>query len=344
MKLLYAVQATGNGHITRARAMLPALNAVGIDVDFLFSGRSKERLFDMQCFGDYQHAQGFTFITQEGRVKRWDTIHQAKLARFLADVKGLDLSGYDLLLNDFEPVSAWAAKRQKIPSLGLAHQYALRHSIPGTHQAFWLKTAIDLFTPLDRYLGVHWQSFGQTILPPLLSVDVIKRSNSATLTDNFILVYLPFESTSLVVAWLSSIKNCRFKVYADVEQVTQFGQVEVRPLCRESFPNDLRNCHGVICNTGFGLCSEALLLGKKLLTKPLEGQIEQFSNACILQQMARASVMKKLDSSAVLAWLDSESHAAVNYPDVAQMVANWLVSGRDIKAEILIRDAWQDVK
>lgn len=344
MKLLYAVQATGNGHITRARAMLPALNAAGIDVDFLFSGRSKERLFDMQCFGDYQHAEGFTFFTQEGRVKRWDTVRQAKLGRFMADVKGLDLSGYDLLLNDFEPVTAWAAKRQKIPSLGLAHQYALRHPIPGTHQAFWLKAAIDLFTPLDRYLGVHWQSFGQTILPPLLSVDVIKRSNSATLTDNFILVYLPFESTSLVVEWLSSIRNCRFKVYADVEQVTQFGQVEVRPFCRESFPNDLRDCHGVICNTGFGLCSEALLLGKKLLTKPLEGQIEQFSNACILQQMARASVMKKLDSNAVLEWLDTESHAAIHYPDVAQMVANWLVSGRDIKAEILIRDAWQDVK
>ena len=43
MRILYGVQGTGNGHITRARTMLPALQAAGIDVDFVFSGRPSER-------------------------------------------------------------------------------------------------------------------------------------------------------------------------------------------------------------------------------------------------------------------------------------------------------------
>lgn len=344
MKILYAVQATGNGHITRARAMLPALQQSGIEVDFLFSGRERNRLFDMQCFGDFRHYQGFTFITQEGRVNSFKTLRHARVGRFLKDVNVLDLSGYDLLLNDFEPVSAWAAKRQKIPSLGLAHQYALRYQLPGTQKAFWLKSAIDFFTPLDRYLGVHWQAFDQTILPPLLSLTGEQPTGSLPANEKFVLVYLPFESTTRVIDWLSSIQHCHFTVYADVPEPARHGHVNIRPLCREAFPADLKRCQGVICNTGFGLCSEALLLGKKILTKPLAGQIEQFSNACILQQMNRAWVMRDFDSKALVDWLDTEAQAPVHYPNVAQKVASWLVSGNDFEAKNLVKETWQEVQ
>jgi UDP:flavonoid glycosyltransferase YjiC (YdhE family) len=39
MKILYGVQGTGNGHITRARAMAAEMHAAGVEVDFVFSGR-----------------------------------------------------------------------------------------------------------------------------------------------------------------------------------------------------------------------------------------------------------------------------------------------------------------
>ena len=39
MKILYGVQGTGNGHITRGRAMQKALSDAGIEVDWVFSGR-----------------------------------------------------------------------------------------------------------------------------------------------------------------------------------------------------------------------------------------------------------------------------------------------------------------
>ena len=54
MRILYGVQATGNGHITRARVMAPALRNAGIEVDYLFSGRPADQLFNMEPFGDYQ--------------------------------------------------------------------------------------------------------------------------------------------------------------------------------------------------------------------------------------------------------------------------------------------------
>lgn len=67
MKVLYGVQATGNGHITRARVMAPALKQAGVDVDYLFSGRPADELFDMELFGDYQTRRGLTFTWERAQ-------------------------------------------------------------------------------------------------------------------------------------------------------------------------------------------------------------------------------------------------------------------------------------
>ena len=325
--------------------MLPALQQADISVDFLFSGRPREQLFDMQCFGDFQHYQGFTFKTESGSVKRWQTLKSARVSQFIADVRSIDLSGYDLLLNDFEPVTAWAARRQKLPSLGLAHQYALRYGLPGTSKAFWLKSAIDTFTPLDRYLGVHWQAFEQPILPPLLTLNAAAiKPPIRDLQEPFVLVYLPFEAVDQVIHWLHSLPGYRFKLYADVPDALDLENVMLRPLSRDSFPLDLQQSEGVICNTGFGLCSEALMLGKKILTKPLSGQIEQYSNACILENMQRATVMQAFDKKLALGWLEQPNVVSVVYPDVAQHLARWIKSDTDLQGAQLVDQVWQEVR
>ena len=49
----------------------------------------------------------------------------------------------------------------------------------------------------------------------------------------------------------------------------------LRPLNREAFVADLISSARVIANTGFTFISEALHLGRKILTKPLTQQTEQ---------------------------------------------------------------------
>jgi len=62
-KLLYAVQATGNGHLARARTLAPALaQQPNLQVDYLFSGRSRAQLFDMQAFGAFRCRRGLTLF------------------------------------------------------------------------------------------------------------------------------------------------------------------------------------------------------------------------------------------------------------------------------------------
>ena len=104
MKILYGVQGTGNGHITRARAMASAFSKANAQVDYFFSGREAGQYFDMAVFNDYQTRQGLTFAIENGHVDKLKTIKNCNLKRFFSDVKNLDLSKYDLVINDFEPV------------------------------------------------------------------------------------------------------------------------------------------------------------------------------------------------------------------------------------------------
>ena len=99
MKLLYGVQATGNGHITRARTLAPELQKQGIDVEFVFSGREKNKLFSMEPFGEYRCYKGLTFVTEKGRINYFKTVLQNNLLRFISDIRNIDfvsLSALDL--------------------------------------------------------------------------------------------------------------------------------------------------------------------------------------------------------------------------------------------------------
>ena len=68
MKILYGVQGTGNGHISRARMMAKHFADRNVEVDYLFSGRPAEQYFDMDCFGRYEIRHGLSFTTVDGRI------------------------------------------------------------------------------------------------------------------------------------------------------------------------------------------------------------------------------------------------------------------------------------
>lgn len=328
MRILYGVQGTGNGHITRARAMAPELARAGIAVDYLFSGRPRERLFDMEPFGDFQHRDGLTFAVREGRIDPFATLRECRPLNFIRDIRALDLDGYDLVLSDYEPITAWAAKLRKRPAVGLGHQYAFRHPIPqhrGSPGQQWLMRS---FAPASTTLGLHWHHFNQPILPPIAPV----ASHNLSLERGLILVYLPFESIAAIVALLGHFEGQRFLVYhpdAGEAQAPAHRQphVEWHMPCRDGFQADLLRCEGVICNAGFELASETLQLGKKLLVKPVAGQPEQYSNALALDLLGYGHTMTGLDIDRVRRWLASAGGTRIRYPNVAAAICAWLIDG-----------------
>jgi uncharacterized protein (TIGR00661 family) len=269
------------------------------------------------------------------------TALKLNLFQFYHDIFSYDASGFDLVVIDFEPVAARIARRNKIPSIGVGHQYAFLYDIPIKKADPFSMWVVKNFAPTDYSLGLHWHHFEKPILPPIIPADL--KNDSQIFLDK-ILVYLPFEMLDDIESLLKPFADHQFFIYCNVTSAQDDTNIHLRPFSRVGFLEDLKNCNGVISNAGFELLSEALYLGKKFLIKPLAGQMEQASNAYVISKLKLGMVMQKLNRDVVQQFLEAPPRAPTHYPDVARIVAEWIESGNWDDVEGLARSAWKDVK
>ncbi len=346
MKILYGVQGTGNGHISRARMLARHFRDSDIDVTWLFSGRPRDGFFDMDIFGDFLYRRGLTFHSENGGVSYAKTVVKNNPFQFISDVFSLDTTAYDLVITDFEPVTAWAAKRQRSRVIGLGHQYAFGHSIPRAGGNIIANTIIKIFAPSTVPLGLHWHHFGHAILPPIIDTEVKAQTtdNDKSQQREKIVVYLPFENQARVQQLLTPITQHDFIIYSPELSDQQHGHIALRKTSLKGFKQDLATAQGVICNSGFELISECLALGLPVLTKPQHGQMEQLSNAEALRTLGFATTVNDLSTAAIEHWLGERQPAeSMQYPDVAKRIVEWLTNGQQESAEMLSRQLWQSV-
>lgn len=323
MKILFGIQGTGNGHISRARILANYLKAQAVDVTYLVSGRDKAKLFDMEVFGDFMHRKGLTFVTRNGKIDYFSTLLENSLLGFYRDIRNLSLAEYDLVITDFEPVTAWAGKLQGKPVLGIGHQYAFGENTPLAGESIMAKWIMRNFAPATHSIGLHWHPYNDNVLPPIIDTTLTATDNS-----DHILVYLPFENQQQVSAVLNQLPNYRFMQYSPELTNAEQGNVGLRKTSYQAFKQDLASAKAVICNSGFELISECLHLGKPILTKPLNGQMEQHSNALALKQLNYATVINKITKTNVGNWLGhTKQNKAKPLPNVAKHIVDWILEG-----------------
>ncbi|HQQ63121.1 MAG TPA: glycosyltransferase family protein [Pseudomonadales bacterium] len=339
MRIFYGVQGTGNGHLSRARAMARHFSGRNADVSYLFSGRARDDFFSMDVFGDFQLKQGLTFSVNNGKVSYPRTLLKNNLARFLRDILTLDLAAYDVVISDFEPVTAWAARIQGKQLVSIGHQLAFLHDIPvagGDPLARWV---LRNFAPGHINIGLHWHHFQQPVLPPIIHLD----PDTPPVIDNKVLVYLPFENQNQLVAVLKRFPAWDFYIYAAGHRQEDAGNIHLRSYSLDGFQYDLKSAGGVICNAGFELPSECLQLGKKLLVKPLLGQMEQESNGRALTQLGLATVVQGITVERLGVWLRlANINTPMHYPDVAETLVDWVLSGCPGNISSLAATLWKD--
>lgn len=337
MKILYGVQATGNGHIARSRIMAKQLKENGIEVTFLISGRSKKKLFDMEPFGHFIYKRGLSFIVKNGKVNYLLTLFNNNFFRFLSDVYSLPINDYDLIITDFEPVTAWAAKLKNKPSIGLGHQYAFGCNTPKAGKNFIAELIMKYFAPAKVAMGLHWSPFDPSIFPPIIDVNLTAKVKSGA-----ILVYLPFENQRKVTQLLQQFPHNNFIQYSPDLNDAEDKNVSIRTTCYAGFKEDLCRSSGVISNSGFELISECLHLGLPVLVKPLQGQMEQESNALALQALKFAQVMRTLDYNIIANWLENLTQVKQQKtPDVASEIVKWLLTGQKASLHKVAATLWQ---
>lgn len=124
-KILYGIQTTGNGHVYRSREVIACLKTMGHEVHVLFSGKDPRRFADLEVFHPNQRVDGLTFRTKKGRLQGFSTLLSLKLFRFYRDAARLDAAGFDLIITDFEPLTARLARRCIRKWLGAPHPPAM---------------------------------------------------------------------------------------------------------------------------------------------------------------------------------------------------------------------------
>ncbi|MEJ7680294.1 MAG: glycosyltransferase family protein [Segetibacter sp.] len=128
MKILYAIQGTGNGHISRARDIIPVLQKNN-EVDILISGSQTDVELPFPVKYKY-HGLGFVF-GKKGGVDIFESYKKSNLKVFFSEINCLPVQAYDLVINDFEPVSAWACFQKNKKCISLSHQASvLNKNVP----------------------------------------------------------------------------------------------------------------------------------------------------------------------------------------------------------------------
>ena len=302
MNILYGVNATGNGHIFRSRIAISELKRRGHNVTVLFSGRNVEDFFDLEEFRPYIIKKGFTFVFSKGRLNIFKTLLNIDLIQFVRDIFKIKKE-YDVVVTDFEPISAYAARKLGIHCIGIGHQYSFLKKIPKTIK---MKLAslffLRFYTPINSTISSHFYHFNQSILPPFIE-KVLKNKNTVPFMKNTFLVYLVWEERDQMISILNTIKGNEFIYYSSVDKEIQIGNVTLKPYSNKNFKEDLMACNGLLTNAGFQLPAEAIYLGKKILCKPLSGQPEQEHNAKILKKLQHATVCSELTKDKIEHWI-----------------------------------------
>jgi uncharacterized protein (TIGR00661 family) len=325
MKILYGIQLTGNGHITRSIKIITALKSAGFDVDIITSGTNSQLKLPFEIKKQFQ---GLSFFyNKKGGIDWIKTLLSLKLKQFLSDLK-YDVSSYDLIISDFEPVSAWSARRSNKKSIGIGNQYSFRSN--KTPRPFFKDIFSELFikyfAPCKEHIGINYKKYDEFITLPIISDDFI---NKKVTNKRFYLVYLPSMSSKFISKQINMYGIGNWKVYSpDVLKDSTDGIVKLKKLDKEKFSKDLLNCSGIITASGFSTTSEALVLGKKLWSIPIKGQYEQLCNAKALKEMG--ILTKDFNDDTLFEWI--YTYKSIKYDwndpidDIVKKISNYAKS------------------
>ncbi len=125
MKIFYAIQATGNGHISRAMELLPHLQQYGT-VDIFLSGANSNLALDAPI--KFRSKGLSLFYNCTGGLDYWQMVKGYQPLRLRKEIQELPVEQYDLVINDFEHITSAACAKKKIPSINFGHQASFQSS------------------------------------------------------------------------------------------------------------------------------------------------------------------------------------------------------------------------
>lgn len=316
MRILYAIQGTGNGHLTRAKEIIPVLKQKG-ELDLLISGYENNLKLDYDV--KYKlHGLNFVF-GKNGGIDFWNSIKKIKLIKFIKEIKNLPIKDYDLIINDFEPISAWAAKLRGVNIISLSHQNAVLDKASPKFGKYKIeRLLLKYYAPAKVKFGFHFKTYSSATFTPIIRKKI---RDKKTRKKGHYTVYLPSYNHDKIVKILSHIPIVKWHIFSkDTNTLIFKKNITIFPIAEFDFIKSIASSNGVLCGAGFETPSEALFLEKKLMVIPMKNQYEQQCNALALEELG-VDVIKKLNKKnikKISKWIFSDKIVTVDYPDTTE--------------------------
>lgn len=318
-KILYGVHGTGHGHAMRALTIARAMPRH----EFLFV-----------CDDDAPKV-----LAPEFRVERIPNLgtrfknYRVDLAATIAHAvpllarrrkyvrRALDIIEDfrpDICMTDLEYFVPRAAKLAGVPCLSLDHQHIVtscRHSLPPEllFDAFLQGlTPRYLFSPTEANLIISFYAppvrggLNARVAPPILRRQVLELEASDA---GHILVYQSNSTSGALLDLLRAGSRTAY-VYGFGRDSGRDGNIVFMRKSEEQFLELLAASAYVVMGGSHTLMSEALFLGKPVLSLPLEGMIEQRLNTLYLDRLGygREARMGRLSPGLLRAFEDDLPH------------------------------------
>jgi uncharacterized protein (TIGR00661 family) len=324
MKVLYAIQATGNGHISRANEIIPLLENK-CELDVLLSGTQSN--VELDHFVKYRR-KGLSFqFGKKGGIDLLGTLKKLKSKKFLDEIRSFPIDQYDLVINDFEPISAWASKIKNIPCVAMSHQYAVLHKDAPRPEKLdpmaWL--VLRYYAPCKSGVGFHFKKYGEDIFTPVIRAAI---RNAYVRNLGHYTVYLPAYHEDKLVKILSQFEDKEWHIFSrHCKKSYGKNNCWVRPVNNFEFASSFINCEGIITGGGFETPAEALFMGKKLMVVPMKLQYEQHSNAEALKDFGVPVIksLRKKHFYKIEQWLKQKQNLQFAFPDQTEAIIDGLL-------------------
>jgi len=324
MKIFYAIQATGNGHISRAMELLPWLQKFGT-VDIFLSGANSTLSLNAPI--KYRSKGLSLFYTCDGSLDYWKIVRRVAPFRVMKEVRDLPVEKYDLVINDFECITSLACAQKKVASVNFGHQASfLSAKTPRPEKPSkageWI---LQNYARATNYIGLHFESYDDFIFSPVIKEEILQAEAS---NAGHVTVYLPSYCDKQLIQFLQPLKDHRFEVFSrQAKEPYNIGHINFRPVDSKDFNRSLITCHGIVCGAGFETPAEALSLKKKMIAIPIQGQYEQQCNAAALKKIG-IKILDKLDddfTDTFNNWVNDPVTPSVHYRYSTEAIVNILM-------------------
>lgn len=292
MKILYAIQGTGNGHLSRAQEIIPHLLNYG-NLDVLVSGTQSE--VNLPYLIKYKHKGfGYTF-GKNGGINLINSVKKLRPLNFITDIYNLPVNNYNMVINDFEPISAWACKLKGKYCFGLSHQAAyLSKKTPRTDKKdYFAEWVFKNYAPVNDKIAFHFNEYDTFIKTPVIR-SLVRQQHIAN--QNHITVNLPAYADEILIKHICKFKDVQWHIFSKHSKLSyQTQHIKIEPINNLNFIKSLATSFGLITNAGFESPAEAMYLHKKVMVIPMLNQYEQQCNAKALKLMG-ITVVNKIDN------------------------------------------------